>query len=764
MRECTGNRFKMMLHRYELGLLDDAEREQFELHLYTCDYCLEKVLKFQDAATLMRHDPAARKVIADAAEDIDTERSSAERSGSGRLWPRFIPASLATLALLIALIIQPWQATDHSVRELTAGECRVIVMPFRTDAVEDSLRWGEVLSGLVTADMSASDLAHVVPIERRYDVVKLLGIDPAGVVDDSLARTVADEAGATWMVTGSIDTEDSGRIATETRLVEVATGDTTAFVSITGTADDGIFDIVDSLTPLLVHHLSLPVGDFLKTDRPVTDVTTRSMDAYRRYIEGLDLLNRVYLDDARNSFAAAIALDSTFAMAYYQLSILGQFHLIEQAARFAQNATRREQMYISSRAAYLAQDFEEAARILGELVTRFPDEKEAYLLLGMCSFYQHRYEDAVIYNYRALALDSLYSIAYNQLAYSFERAGLDDSAIWAVNKYVALSPGDANAYDTRGDIYSCLGRLDDAIVSFHKALELAPGYPFTLLNLGLAHLYKGNLETADSIFRHHASINQTAGIIEAGLYRPVGMVLKGRFASAIEALDVGIRRDTLLLTYAELVPDHQRKHLLKMMLLAEMNEMDAAADTFERFSSFFKQRQPDQPIPLMHLYIQMLAEGGELPRATELASNLKASLDSAGLPLGSYHYARGVIHLQSGRASDALAAFAAVLSQRDDPGARFMLGRSLHEAGRLAEAAVEYEGFLSTYTREGALYCLYRIKSHYYLGRIYETQDNADAAVSHYETFIKLRGDAEKESAMVADAKQRLLQLTTGTR
>ena len=55
----------------------------------------------------------------------------------------------------------------------------------------------------------------------------------------------------------------------------------------------------------------------------VTNITTRSPEAYRHYLDGVESISKLYYDEAREHFLKALAIDSTFAMVYYYLSYSG---------------------------------------------------------------------------------------------------------------------------------------------------------------------------------------------------------------------------------------------------------------------------------------------------------------------------------------------------------------------------------------------------------------------------------------------------------
>ena len=137
MAGCSDSRFEKMLHAYELGMLTDDERQEFELHIYECDHCFERVRKFRDAAELIKHNPKVESSIREFANEDgtvsapgDDERVQPERK---RLWRTLIP-TLAAAAILIFLLVRPWQVRISMEQDAIAAENRLAVMYFENVA------------------------------------------------------------------------------------------------------------------------------------------------------------------------------------------------------------------------------------------------------------------------------------------------------------------------------------------------------------------------------------------------------------------------------------------------------------------------------------------------------------------------------------------------------------------------------------------------------------------------------------------------------
>lgn len=99
--------FKNLLPAYEMGILSDKEREEFELHYFECDSCFEEVKEFEQAARLLREDSEVYKT----ARAITREQSAASFAENiRRIWSNFRRYAFAkpiAVAVLILILIIP---------------------------------------------------------------------------------------------------------------------------------------------------------------------------------------------------------------------------------------------------------------------------------------------------------------------------------------------------------------------------------------------------------------------------------------------------------------------------------------------------------------------------------------------------------------------------------------------------------------------------------------------------------------------------------
>jgi tetratricopeptide (TPR) repeat protein len=335
-----------------------------------------------------------------------------------------------------------------------------------------------------------------------------LGKEGVASIDQNTASVVAAKAGVKWMITGDI-LQTQPRIVLTAEVSDVQSGRIVTTQRITGGPGEDLFAVTDKLSTAIRNHLSLPAPAKAEPSRPVAEVTTHSPEAYRYYLEGLDLEEKMYDAEAMVRLQKAITLDSTFAMAYLHLvtssirsgivapAITSQW--IAKGAAYADRATWKEQCYLKAMAEAVRGNRTATVIELERVLKRYPQEKEAWKLLG--NVYHRVFwlpEDAVSAFRQVVAIDSLDKTAYNSLAYCYDALGEFDKSIESINRYIALAPDEPNPYDTRGDLYAFNGRIDDAIASYKKALELKPDF-YSNFKLGLLYIYERDYVHADSV-------------------------------------------------------------------------------------------------------------------------------------------------------------------------------------------------------------------------------------------------------------------------
>jgi len=768
MSECRDKQFERMLYAWETGLLDEDQQRQMELHILECDACFEKAQKFLDTARLLRYSQSVRREAARLAGNSEQQPDASPATRTPRRrWRSITPTLLVAAAVILLIILKPWQFDIRSTQEAVAAENRLAIVYFRNVAdTTDAQRLGEIASNLLITDLSESNYLDVVSGQRLYDILKFLGLEGTKNVNSDIATRVAGVADARWLLTGNI-LQTAPHLVVTAQLSDAVSGKIIAAEHITGSPGEGIFSIVDRLTVGIKNDLSLPDAAGRETDPTVADVTTHSEVAYRYYLEGLDAYYKYYLDDARVALSKAVQADSTFAMAWYYLAKIvdssARPEILSKLLKFSGNVGERQRRYIDVQLALSAGNADSAVSMLKNLTTRYPQDKEAHFQLGLIAFSKADYETCIEELLKATELDPLFKRAYNLLAYSYDRIGDFDHAIRAIDKYVDLAPDEANPYDSRAEIYAHNGRLDGAIESYQRALEIRPDYVSSLGYLGIMYVFDRQFERADSCFERFGRRADPEAARGAILYRAYTPVHRGRFNHALKYLDSNI---------AALSPDtltagkmRTLTYLLveKAIILEALDDTQGALETMDEYVRVCSRATPSQIPTYGPYYVQLLVQNGELDRARQLVNTFKNRSAQQGSQTELYFEAAGALEEGLGNNELALEHYRKAADISNEFALHYRLARSYLRMGQLGEAVAEFKNQASVYTSPRAFLGVWSIDLHYYLGLAYEKSGWNSDAVREYSTFVDAWKDADTTIGMLNHATKRLEELKRGS-
>jgi tetratricopeptide (TPR) repeat protein len=266
-----------------------------------------------------------------------------------------------------------------------------IVVPFTNVTRAPDLDWLRDASvNLLSLDLSRWTDITVVDDKRVTDLVRELppprATQPLSL-NDGLA--LARRAGAGRLVMG-----DFFKFGKGARLVANVFNvrDGSRMRSITQQAPDQD-SLLTAFGPLARGVLAVPPPP----DAKLGATGTAKLDAYQEYLLGATALNRFEITEATRHLEKALALDSTFALAHYKLSIA--FHWGDDpdlsserahamaAARLGGSLPPRERALISARVAASNGDDPRACATLGALVARDSMDVEALYGLGECEYH-----------------------------------------------------------------------------------------------------------------------------------------------------------------------------------------------------------------------------------------------------------------------------------------------------------------------------------------------------------------------------------------
>lgn len=767
MNECIDHSIGDMMHAYELGILSDQDRARFEMHLMECDYCFHRAQSFASEADQLRNRPEMAEAIGEIIERQPGEKPSP--ADKKRRWPRIIPALAAAAIVIIVLILQPGKLEIRYSDEAVAAENRLAVMNFDNLAEPvDSRHLGEIAANLLIADLSESRYIQVVSSQRIQDLLNASGYRGKKTTAIDAAAQVAKKARARWVLTGNIlQTEPNFEISTQ--LADVSTGNVAASQTIVGKSNEDIFAVIDDLTREIKDDLKLPSKAYSEPDPAVADITTHSEAAYRLYLVGLDYKNKFYFDDAARCFKEALAIDSTLAMAYYQLTwtVTGADlrKALDGLSAYSDRLGWKDRQYATARQAFLTGNYQESIGLLRKILERYPDEKEAYYQIGNYCRYGPAWNDsAVVYMKKAIGLDSLYGEAYNLLAYAYNDLGDVDKATDVVDHYIAIAPDQANPYDSKLDILAKNGRIAEAIKAGEKAVTIKPDFYHAVEVLGMSYVYNKQYEKAAECFRTLAGGSDADYRMTGRRMLPYIPLYQGKFNEALRVLDDAFA--------AERIEQNERPRamILKMMmqLYIYFQQQDyATGKAFcERSMDIYRRANPQSIAYLRDGYVHFLVALGEIEQAKTVAEELRKDIEEkAPEQMDKYWYVQGIIAFGEQDFESAIQNLKKTADMRkggENYGpfiTDYWLARAYQEAGHLQDAAAIYESLLDTYDEYRLFWATASVKSHYQLARVYEKMGRTEKAIRQYREFIDIWKEADNGKSLIEDARKRLARL-----
>ena len=412
------------------------------------------------------------------------------------------------------------------------------ITDYRTDRSTEIVK---PLTDMLATALARSPALRVVSTARMYELGSRL--PPAGSSDaatDSHVRA-ARAAGATELLEGSLYALDDGTLRLDLRCIDIATGNVRTAHSVIARSP---FALADSGTARLIAEVggTVPNGS-------IADVTTRSLAAYRFYDEGLRAFYQDDVSAAARLFRAAMAEDTTFASAAYYLALSlrrdeerNYVPMLARAVRLAEHASDRERLIIRAHWELVTSSPNLRASV-ESLLTRYPQEVEAYLLTGIVCVADGQFLDAVPYLQHAIAMDSLslnggraMCSACEAFRWLLSAYLLADSLTLAerdVRRWLKLQPRSGMVYPSLVNVLLAQGRTDEAIAAWRERSAMAPGRETDADIIPRIKIYAGAFDEADALMRGVAANGNPLRRLDAYWLLALSERYQGRLSAAL---------------------------------------------------------------------------------------------------------------------------------------------------------------------------------------------------------------------------------------
>ena len=212
----------------------------------------------------------------------------------------------------------------------------------------------------------------------------------------------------------------------------------------------------------------------------------------------------------------------------------------------------------------------EAERHYDAALKSQPDHFEALHMLGVIALQRGRIERGVEIITKAVALNENSPVAFNNLAKGLKDLGRFDEAIIHFERAIALAPAFADAQFGYGTALHFVNRSEDALGHFEKAIVLHPNFVAALNNRGLALAKLKRFTEALASYDKALAIQPSFG--EAHNNRGNALKALMRFDDALASFDNAIAAR----------PDSAEAHCNRGNVLVQLARFDDALASFDR--------------------------------------------------------------------------------------------------------------------------------------------------------------------------------------
>jgi tetratricopeptide (TPR) repeat protein len=293
---------------------------------------------------------------------------------------------------------------------------------------------------------------------------------------------------------------------------------------------------------LVVSSLLLPTATLAQASREVP-ITTSSREARAFFDQGRDHFDNSEAALAVPLFDKAIQADEKFALALAYRSRSGGGYevarkFVDRAVALQGSVSPGERLWIEIARAEVYADTALLASSLDALVKLHPDDKWVQLRLGIRLQGQGDFAGAIKSTEKATTLDPAFAAAYNQLGYARMASGDLAGAEKALRRYAELRSKAPNPHDSLAELLMKMGRFDDSIASYKKALEVDPTFSTSWEGIGNCQVLRGRYQEAREAYaKGAAAATDVQGKLGARHARAVSYVHEGKTGEAMAALE-----------------------------------------------------------------------------------------------------------------------------------------------------------------------------------------------------------------------------------
>ncbi|OFY65483.1 MAG: hypothetical protein A2V64_05810 [Bacteroidetes bacterium RBG_13_43_22] len=264
----------------------------------------------------------------DKYQEAGIEDKKPEPERSFNLTRRRMYSGMTFIALLIVVILfypRIFKRDKFENIRDPEGKISIAVMPFENHTGDTTLNWFQRgISSLIINGLGSSGELAVRDDQTMFEAMESMDQVFTASISPSVARKVAEKSRAETYITGSYQGR-KGLFRILVNLVDTESGKVIWTNKVEGDLESPEYlSLADSLCNEIKDYLEIKALE-QKTDFDFRDAYTKSPEAYRYFIEGVDLVLTSEYESAINSLKKAYEIDSTFTFASFYIALAYDF-------------------------------------------------------------------------------------------------------------------------------------------------------------------------------------------------------------------------------------------------------------------------------------------------------------------------------------------------------------------------------------------------------------------------------------------------------
>ncbi len=592
------------------------------------------------------------------------------------------------------------------------------------------------LTEALRVDLSQSPSVKLVQPQEVADALTRMQRPHGAILTPELAREIAQREGIPAVVVGEIDPVGKSYVVAA-KVISASTGAVLTAQRETAASDAELIPALDRLSRSLRERIGESLVS-IRADEPLERVSTSSLEALRRYTQGIRLENVGKSEQAAQSLREATEIDSGFAMAWRKLAVVlantsAPFSVVADASTRAYK--HRDRLSDLERQATIAWYFstveldrEKTTSAYRAMLAINPDDQIALNNLSQTLFDRHQYAEAESLAVHCMDVGSSTTCPFHALRNQMVQAKFV-AAESTVARWARVSPQDPNMKRARFGIAAARGDYPTAQRSLQEMQTNGPSTPYwrqqDAMDAAALYAVQGKVAQAEAQYRTAAQIAESRGSLADYFFAN----------SSLALLELRQRNG----------PDQAVAVLASALSKHPLSTIDSVDRPYLQLASAYAVAgKPEESE-------RLLAEYGRVTPA-----GLQTEDPARFGVLGDIASARA-------RYADAVAAYKSERELNGIPQVdEFQLAEAFAKAGQTDSARVYYEAFIKTGGPYRVLSDAFWLAASYQrLGELYEAQGDRQKATQNYLKLADLWKDADPElQPIVKDAHARVARLS----